>query len=175
MYEKYSHGEISLWCDGRAEETLVTKKRKRDEMIVTRYEDKENELDEVFKELKMKHIDKFDIPKLRLWARMITSNLHDSTDEPPNIPAFGVSTSKRPKRDSISQVLNGAAAAFTNMLTNKPSTEVHNVPSTSATDLRLKNYEQLRYAKQLNVDGILTDDEFEEQKSNILLAIKELC
>ena len=104
---------------------------------------------------------------------MITSNLHESTDEPPNIPAFGA-TSKKPKRDSFSQALNGAAVAFTDMLAKKSSPEVPNVPSTLATDLRLKNYEQLRYAKQLNSDGILTDAEFEEQKKNILLAIKEL-
>ena len=46
---------------------------------------------------------------------MITSHLHESTDEPPNNPAFG-STTKKPKRDSFSEVLRGAAVALTDVL-----------------------------------------------------------
>ena len=59
MYEKYPSGDVALWCDGRSEDTssAVTKKRKRDEMLATRYKDKENETDEIYKELKEKHID----------------------------------------------------------------------------------------------------------------------
>lgn len=42
-----------------------------------------------FLELQEKHKDKIATPRLRLWARMIIcSGIHDSTDTPPNIPAF---------------------------------------------------------------------------------------
>ena len=84
MYEKYPSGDISLWCDGRTEDTCISsgRKRKRNE---THYEDKESERDEIYKELKEKHENKYDIPKLRLWARMISSNLHESLDDPPNL------------------------------------------------------------------------------------------
>ncbi len=40
MYTKYPSGEISLWCDGRVEYTSVGRKRKREEMVATRYQDK---------------------------------------------------------------------------------------------------------------------------------------
>ena len=36
-------------------------------------------------ELRDKH---YELPKLRLWARMIGSGIHDSTDTAPNIAAF---------------------------------------------------------------------------------------
>ena len=86
-------------------------------------------------------MEEFEIPKLRLWARMISSNLHESTEEPPNIPAFSGCARKKAKQDLTPQT------------TFSPSTLV---------DVRMKNYEQLRYIKQLHLDNILTDNEFEE-------------
>lgn len=52
-------------------------------------------MEDVHCELRRKHGDGYNTPKLCLWARMITTNLHDDLDTPPNIPAFG-STPKRP-------------------------------------------------------------------------------
>ena len=62
-------------------------------------------------------------------------------------------------------------------VTLKPASK--SVPTTTvspamAVDLRMKNLEQLRYAKQLLDDGILSETEFAEQKENILLTIKKL-
>ena len=68
MYEKQRGGEITLWCNGR--KISDSRKRKRDEGS-SKYREREEDLDEIFSQLKKKHIDKFDIPKLRLWARMI--------------------------------------------------------------------------------------------------------
>ncbi len=114
-----------------------------------------DELDEVYKELKAKHSDNYDIPKLRLWARMVSSNLHESLDEPPDIPAFrGDAMNKKSKKgDSFSQALSGAVTAFADVLVNKnekPAAEVRSIPSAVGADLRMKHFEQLRYAKQLN-------------------------
>lgn len=54
----------------------VTMMRKRDEIQVA--SKRQEESNQLFKELKEKHSDKYDVPKLRLWARMMSSNLHDS-------------------------------------------------------------------------------------------------
>ena len=48
----------------------------------------------LFKELTERYSDKFDIPKLRLWSRMVASNIHTSMDEPPKIPIFGTTPKK---------------------------------------------------------------------------------
>ena len=43
-----------------------------------------------------------------------------------------------------------------------------------AVDLRMKNYEQLRYLQQLYEDGILDQKEYMEQKQDILKFLKKL-
>ena len=48
---------------------------------------------------------------LRLWARMIASSLHDSTDEPPAVPAFQNVTPKR-TQNTTGGAINNAAEAF---------------------------------------------------------------
>ena len=70
MYSKYRTGEITLWCDGRQSDRdrigeEVRSKRKRDsEANVSRRQEREEEVDTVFKDLKEKHGSKFDTPRL---------------------------------------------------------------------------------------------------------------
>ena len=106
LYTKHRKGgEIILWCDGKGEN-----KRKRNES--TRQE-KEDDAEAVFLDLKAKHGDKFDNPKLRLWSKMIASNLHHNYDTPPDIPAFSGCIPKKAKKDStISEALTNAAVAL---------------------------------------------------------------
>jgi hypothetical protein len=176
MYKNYPVGEITLWCDARCEESAGKKKRKR---VESSYHGEEEEVDKIYMELREKHLE-YDIPRLRLWARIISSNLHESTDEPPNIPAFCRSAPKKVKQD-LTSALSGAAVAFANVVgkangdkaCSPPQATSNGCPST-LVDVRMKNYEQLRYIKQLHLDGILTDKEFDEQKENILCAIRKL-
>ena len=97
MYQFFKPGsEVMLWCDAKIEDDDSNKSRKRRyEQISTKRDEKEQEVDEIFSELKDKHGHSYEIPKLRLWARMIAGSLHDSTDEPPAVPAFQNVTPKR--------------------------------------------------------------------------------
>lgn len=72
---------------------------------------KMEDVDLVFKELKEKHGNTFDTPRLRLWARMVTNKIHDDLDSPPNIPAF-CSTPRRCQQQSLSSAITGAANAL---------------------------------------------------------------
>ena len=182
MYSRYPKGEITLWCEGNSteeEDCRSKKRRKKDSDFSSRRQEKEN--DSAFKVLKEKHGDKYSTPKLRLWARMYSSDLHDDLDKPPNIPAFQSDvTPKRPRRESLSDVLSGTAVAIAQAL-KKPSevnASVQLPPSgispTKAVELRMKNYEQLRYLQQLFADGILSSTEFEEQKHSVLTSLRKL-
>ena len=128
MYAKLgSGGDVALWCDGKLDGDLVSKtKRKRGDSSrsagSTRHE-KEEEVDIIYKDLKEKHDTKFDIPKLRLWARMIATDLHDDYNDPPNIPAFSGSMAKKPRKDSIYEALTGAAEAFAKVITSSGEQE----------------------------------------------------
>ena len=123
---------------------------------------------------------------------MVASKLHDDMDSPPNIPAFNC-TPKRPKQsDSFASALSEAAIAFANALGDTPRSDSaadlsrHNsvtesVPLVSAgvsprkaVELRMKNYEQLRYLQCLFDDSILSETKFIEQKRSILTFLKKL-
>ena len=48
------------------------------------------------------------------------------------------------------------------------------VSSGQAVDLRMKNYQQLRYLQQLYEDNILNKGEYAEQKRSILATLRSL-
>ena len=96
MYESYKRGDtITIWCVGTQDyetpELNTSRKRKSTEepesqTTSSRRDAHENEVDRVFQELRSTHKDKFTGPQYRVWSRMIVNKIHDSMDEPPNIP-----------------------------------------------------------------------------------------
>lgn len=136
----------------------------------------------MFKDLKSKHGDRFSLPQLKLWSRMVSSGLHDDMDSPPDIPAFHGNT-KKPRKETLADDISNAAitvtkALFTNQEPNSTLSEATKfttgISPGKAVELRMKNLEQLRYLQNLFEDGILNDKEFTEQKSNILSSLKKL-
>ena len=49
---------------------------------------RDEEVQGIFEELKEQHLSKYDDSRLRLWARMIASNIHADYSNPPNVPIF---------------------------------------------------------------------------------------
>ena len=173
MYSKYPSSDITIWCDGWQDES-IRGKRKRDDSSVSslKHKEREEEVDDIFSELKEKHSDNYGNPKLHLWAQMISSNLHDSLEDPPNIPVFQASTPKRQKTsDSITSAINGAAVALANVLKGDvtSSSEQAILSSTEkVVDLRRKNL------NNFNLSKTFSKKEFEEQKSTIINGIRML-
>jgi len=67
IYSKYRTGEIMLWCDGRQSDRSgeVCSKRKRDSKAsASRQQEEEEEVDTVYEDLKEKHGNNFDTPRL---------------------------------------------------------------------------------------------------------------
>ena len=101
-------------------------------------------------------------------------------------PFNGESVAKRSRKQStgLTDAFAGAAVAFAKTLGESGDTS--SVPSTpnkpeeikfspcKVTDLRLKNFEQLKFIQQLYKDEILTKEEYVKQKENILSAIEDL-
>ena len=101
LTKKGQKTEICLWCDGRSdEEGNQRKKRKRDNSPVSKRDGKEREIEDLVTELKDMHKEHHDYtdPQYRLWARMIQNGMHDSKDEPPQIPMITGITPNRSKR-----------------------------------------------------------------------------
>lgn len=158
-------------------------------------------MEETYKKLLDKHAASWDTPHLQLWARMICSGCHDDYDTAPALPAFS-STVPKKRKDTLSEALTGAAVAFAHILTgsqlgvpqqspshaqsdstipgpgvSQSSNTIMPCPGVSpgkAVDLRMKNYEQLRYLQQLYEDGVLDQKEYIEQKQDILKFLRKL-
>ena len=187
MYRKFSKGgRISLWCENiecERERSPPSKKKKEDKEAA-RKKDKEEEMDRVYLELKKRHGDKWPDPHLRLWARYKVNGYHTDLDNPPAAAPFSGFVPKRAKQESLSEALTSAATAFAQAFSSShaspksvPPTPTSVGPGMSplkAADLRMKHLEQLRFLQQLMEDGIITKDEFMEQKERVLKNLREI-
>ena len=174
MYKK-SKNNINLWCEGicatENEPPAPPAKKPR----ITKREAIEDEVDEMFTSLKSKH-PSFALPKLRLWARLIRSGHHEDYDTPPNIPLItGSPTPAKGKKESMSDAFAGAAKAIVDVLKSpsRAPTSSHVSPMKSA-QLRRSCLEDLKKIKELFEDRVLSQEEFIEQKKNILTTLKSL-
>ena len=183
MYRKYPKGgAINLWCEGNYD--LADgggNKRKRGDAAEqsSHRKAKEDENESIFKDLHEKHSGKYDTPRLRLWSRMIAAGIHDDYDEPPDIPAF--SKSKRARKETVMDSISGAAVAIVEALQDKGKTTGTSAAPVSTgmspgkcIDLRMKNFEQLRYLQSLLDDGILSEAQYAEQKRSVLDILNKL-
>ena len=170
---------INLWCDGKVvedEEEEVPRKKQRRE---TKRSEREEELEDVFQQLKRRHGDEYSGPQLRLWAHMFVANTHDDLDHPPKVPLIVGHVKQQPHRESLSDAFSNAANAFAKALSpatqsTSPSTSQSMCSPSKVVDIRMKNLEQLRCLQQLREDGILTDQEFLIQKSIVLKSLNQL-
>jgi len=186
MYQCYKEGgEISLWCDSRQlsseqSETSV-RKRKQDHPTPTPRQEKEEQVDIIYRDLKEKHPNRYENPKLRLWARMIVGGLHESTDEPQAVLTFHCELKRR--KDSLSGVLTDAAGVLVKYMEKKDSGDLPNqtqvtsrlgVSLGKAVNLRMKNLQQLHYLQMLYEENILSYKELAEQKQIVLKSLRKL-
>jgi len=89
------------------------------------------------------------------------------------------------QQTSLSDAISGATVGFSNALkagnsvttsTEKVSSmDTHSISPSKAIDLKMKNFEQLRYLQQLFDDNKLSENKYSEQKQNILSTLKNLC
>lgn len=191
---------VLLWCDGRptdiSDEEPQSRKRKNSSPVSnpTKRKELDIDLDDTVRKLREKHGSTYSLPQMRLWARMIAAGHHESTDNPPQIPAITGITPKREKKTSLSSALAGAAVSFASALrspgTNaNASSVVINAESPKnasekplqiglspgrVTEIRSKKLRELRELQQLLEDNILSTAEFTEQKELVLNSLRKL-
>ena len=153
MYIRYKNCEIHLWCelyyDVALDEPPPKRRKDADISVGSRRQDKENLVDKAFNELSEKHKDAYTKPQLKLWARMIANDIHESYDLPPNVHMLtGIRQPK--KAETMTEVIAGAAAAVVKAI--KPLSPAPCVERTTnrnpvslpspgkSADTRMKNY-----------------------------------
>lgn len=201
---------VLLWCDGRSpapqnclqsSSSLPTsRKRKNTDHVVDKQQEKIDDFD-IYKSLKEKHGSTYTNPQLRLWARMIEAGNHESTEDPPKIPAITGAIPKK-KKESLTEAISNAAVTFaqafktpdiavscaSNSLVVNQTTPPKPVQSRGGisndlgsgispgrtTDLRIKKLQELKQLQQLLEENVINREEFNEQKALVLNALRKL-
>lgn len=128
--------------------------------------------------LQTKHGSKFNAMQYTFWAEAILAQTHDSMDEPPNSPLFGVGKSRRSSSTSLNEAFTGLANSISdamkhNIVATPTSASSTNSPG-KAVSLRSKYMEQLRELHSLFDMGALTAAEYEEQRSVVVDLMRQL-
>lgn len=189
MYNSLKKREVLLWCDAASSDSGANEKKRKSQVDSPRPPSKrsqiEEEVDGTVEELKERHNDQYTLPQMRLWARMISAGHHESLDDPPQIPAITGVTPKRKPKESLAEAITGAASSLVSVFHGKSpatvspgqppalDTRVGHSPS-KISDLRRNYLKELRELQQLFEDNILTEEEFAEQKSIVLNAMRKL-
>ena len=179
-----SGDEVTLWCEPRRSEGKRKKGDDDDEPTCSKRAKHDQEVDEAYQKLKSMHPD-MNMPKLKLWARMITNGQHESFEDPPKIPLFtGGIIRKNSPRESLSDVVKTAATAVANVLNkstslDSPSKTQVTAPQTTVSPARTvqlnsKHLQNIRVLHELYENGVLSDEEFREQKHLILNSMRKL-
>lgn len=198
MYASSKGEEITLWCDARQQDK--GRKRKATENDTGRASKRaarEDEIDEIYDQLCEKHKENISQPLLKLWARLIHKGQHDDFDTPPKMPIFCRAQSDRKgskqKKNDLTEAITDAAGAVVKYLSNgtpqgspnakASSTPVKEVDDTTSSagispakkaKLCQQYLDQLRTLQQLLEAGVLTQQEFTEQKMYALNNLRKL-
>ena len=189
MYKQFERGDtITFFCDGKPEKLSEKRKRKStaEHMPESAHDDHELKVKKVALDLGARHGDKYDDNQLKLWARMMVNKQHDDMDNPPNIPLITGGIKRHARKESLTEVISGAATAFAKALASqrgtsplKPSqacaiSSNTGVSPSSKARLSGQYIEQLKSLQELRESGVLSDDEFQEQKLFALQNIRRL-
>ena len=119
-------------------------------------------------------------PKLRLWAKIIQTGRWDNYDNPPPIPLITGTPKSQSRKDSITDALTVVATAVVNALkpqewttpkrASADSSGVKVSPMRSVT-IQRSCLDNLKKLKELYEDQVLTEEEFQEEKQQILATL----
>lgn len=141
------------------------------------YVDHEQDVKKLALDLTEQHGNQYTEQQFRLWARMIVNKQHDDQEQPPNIPLFTGGVKRAPRKESLTDAITGAATAFAKAL-NTPKKQLvsssQGISPRSKAQLSSQYFSQLKDIQALWEGGVLTDEEFKEQKQIALQNIRKM-
>ena len=188
MYESYKDQcELNIWCVGNCQDeneepsnAIAAKKRKcdQDSQKSLRQLSVRDEVDEIFMELK---------GKLRLWANMLQVGTWKDKENPPQNPMFGYNGKSQTKTPSLTEPLSSVAEGLAYALPY-PTPSGNQSPPTSfcaqlnemgvspskCASLRSQYIDQLKQLHQLLELTVISKDEYDLQKADILKKMQQL-
>ena len=182
MYSIFPTGaRITLWCEKalykETTEADITEPPSKKKASTAR-DKSEEELDEIFVKLQEKH-PKLETVKLRLWGKLIQSEHHDDYKVPPEIPLLtGRHNKKKAPKEGVADLIAGATSAIVKTINTpakeKSPTKVQGLSPMKAVSIRRSCLDDLKRAKELFEDNVLTDGDFKEEKERISSTLRGL-
>ena len=176
---KRGHNHSAQQLDSDEENYQLSKqpapKRKR-----VSAEEREDRVQSTIDKLKEKHGPEFTPMQFRIWSEMIVGGIHSSIDNPPTSAMFtragkGVISSKK-KDDSVAEALTHAALTISSALspTTPGKGTVMGTSPVRLIESRSKCYKQLHDLNTLKVSGVLSEEEYDNEKGAVLRVLKKL-
>ena len=180
--------KVTLWClDTTACES---QKRKRDELAkeesqpkkrISSYrgtstsEERRSKAKENEEKLKELHKDKWTVFQYKLWAEALAYGTHTTFEEPPSASMFGRDQKRTSNNDAV---VSGVMTAMNSLCQalipkEKPDGQPMSSPMKKA-QLRGMYIKQLNELRQLHDCQILSKEEYEEQRADLVKLMREL-
>ena len=196
LWELVANGKkekVVLWCvaqnDGSANTSHKRQSCDEENSKVCKksrlgIEEKRELAEEYEQKLKEKHADAYSKFQYKLWAEMLSTGVHTSLEEPPSAAMF--SRDKRSKPNTSNEhtaVMDGMVTVIDTLcqvLTPKKSemacTSSQNIAHSpiKKAELRSIYMRQLNELKALYDANILKEDEYEEQRKDIVKLMRQL-
>lgn len=178
---------IVLWCDGivlakenrkrsarvdsdddsEIEQKRRSKKKKKDDSVI------EDKVEEMVQKLKAKHGNTtYTQMQYRIWSEMIVGGIHVSQNEHPETTMFArCGSAVSAKKRSSSNVVKAIADALSPKQ-NSGSNQGHS--PARVIENRSRYYKQLTELKNIQVNGILTSEEYASEREAVMASLKTL-
>ena len=176
--EMKSGTKIVLWCDGLREHEKILGKRKRnsafsddsDSVRSPAINEREKKIEEIMATLQEKHARKFTQMQYRIWSEMYVGGYFKSLEDHPETSMFAKAggTQKKSAGPTVE-----ASKNLTSALSSSSGATVATSPA-KAIESRSKYYKQLVELKNLKTAGILTQEEYDNEKYSIMTHLKKL-
>ena len=195
--------KITLWCMGVTESATGMGQRKRPcEDIgsnshggtepgtkrakkLTTTEQKKALVEDYEQKLQEKHQDKYTRFQIKLWAEMLATGVHTDLDTPPAASMFGRDRHAKRQSESslnesvLSQMMTMMNSVCQALIPNRVETERKvtispNLSPMKRAELRSTYLKQLGELRQLLDQDVLTEEEYEEQRGDLVDSMRQL-
>ena len=181
---------VTFWCHGASEASRKrdSKSGSEDEQDapgkssrkMSRMEEKRATVEEYERQLKEKHGNDYTGFQYKLWAEMVAVGSHNDLDEPPTASMFNKTRSKPVHgENSINNtVISGMMSVMNSLCQSVTSQQVQKSPvvisPVKKAELRSTYMRQLAELRKLFDGEIINEEEYEEQRRELVLSMRHL-
>jgi hypothetical protein len=169
--------EVSDNSDSEADMNVISTKKRHKKK--TALENKNKRVEDIIKNLKDGHTDKYTAIQFRLWAETIDIGTYSSYEECLQIPMFRQKHSKATGGGTLNEAITDIAASISVALRSKGSASSKALPKSctspfKAVNVQTKYLHQLKDLHALYETGGITENEYQNLKIPILENMKAL-